>query len=710
MTATTTEVRLTIPIELSGCATWLLSQSDPAVVADALQLCEIAFNTLRRGVCDTESERLVFTHNTQVLALQAEVQQERDKTHTLVNELRQASDASVAADRLRHKAALDVLQRQMGDSSAAHQMIQTQLLEERSSHSLAHSIELKATIEEYDGRLAQQVKSSVDERALQLSTMDQENTSLREGHQCMIDSLQKERRSLTEQLCVERSTQQQSIDDAQCELRSRLEREASHLLASTQVDTTRRFDVLRSEISNLNAELKNKQGCEAMAREEVRNQCKECMASQTTAHVHAIEELKMQLRQRGDEHLQSLASRDEAQRKDAEWLKEELKRRSESLEIALAAKDIAAFDFSKRVEALASENREVLSCLSGSHARGRIGEHMVESTFSRLQMGTWQDDSSNPAEGFADALWEFCSTTGAPKLSALIEVKNVAALHSQKDIAKFHNDMASAIASNRANAGMFFSLSARFPGTRPLHICIMHGVPVCVASRSADDPMPATSLIELAFHAMAEVWPMICRQRGSGVEGTILAAAEHYDRQLQDMDKLSKRIISISRLSVSLAREAKGLERLRDDWSTGIERLRHAHPQLVPEAFIEEEDTRGGVPEELRVGLGEELGGELGGELVGLGGDPWSSPGALDLFLAINAFKGKQSGRKRYPKHLSDLTLTTEAQTFINSMQNSLETANEKLKRAAAVDSNKERANKKRKMQSEEDKGVESGD
>lgn len=686
------EVRLEIPADQAGCVTWIQSQTDPGVVADALHLCETAFNALRRGVCDTEAERLVQLHNEQIKSLQTELQKERDRCSALVNELRQAADASLASERERHRGVVETLQRQLKDSTEAHQRIQNHFLEERCSHSsaleseiqrlrerlqvdttelkLQQAAELNGMKEDYERKLlARETSASKTHSALQ-ERLNEERSQLAAEHKQVTESLQQERQQLMEQLCRERSDRQRCIDAASKELQARIEKDAEH-----------RVELLQEEVSTLVGKLKSLQGCEALAKEEARKQYLECIAIKDAAHQQSLEEMKQRLDQQEKHHEHILSTREDARNKDIEWLKNELQKRTEALDSALTAKDNAVAEFSRRVESLAAENREMISNLSGtSTARGKVGEHLVETTFARLQLGSWQDDSANPAEGFADALWEFSHPSSPHKLSALVEVKNVAAIHSQKDVVKFHTDLQTAIANGRANAGMFFSLSARFPGTRPLHLCLMYGVPVCIASRSADDPMPASSLIEMAFHAMAEIWPMVCKQGlNTDVEQTIHAVAEHYDHQLQELERLSKRIASLSRLAASLSREVKALEKFRSDWTKDIEKLRQMYPQLCLDTQTADEED------------------ETGEEAM----DVWTSSGAVQFMEAISSFRDRGT-KKRYPQKLSDLELTTDSQAFVDSLPNALEIATFRLKRQAATEANREKAEKRRRVVAEE--------
>lgn len=124
-------------------------------------------------------------------------------------------------------------------------------------------------------------------------------------------------------------------------------------------------------------------------------------------------------------------------------------------------------------------------------------------------------------------------------------------------------DLQAAATSDRANAGLFLSLAARCPGKPALHLTLEQGLPVLYASRDEDDATPAASLVQLAFQAMASAWPMICRQRGAGIELSLRAAAEQFEQILGKCEALSKHARSIERSASSLLREAKAIEAAR---------------------------------------------------------------------------------------------------------------------------------------------------
>jgi hypothetical protein len=189
---------------------------------------------------------------------------------------------------------------------------------------------------------------------------------------------------------------------------------------------------------------------------------------------------------------------------------------------------------------------------------------------------------------------------------------------------------------------MLISLNARCPNTRPLHISLYQGVPVCIVSRAADDGLSAAAMVELGFLAMAQAWPLICRQRGSNSEQTILAAGHHLDMQLQDFEKVVKKIMTMAGCATRMAREAESMKKLVTEMIRGIDVLRQSHPQLSPavEDLPEEEPSTADDEEE-----------------------DWESEGAEDLLAAYNQYLDSQAANTKthYPKTHNQLSLSEAA-------------------------------------------------
>ena len=273
-------------------------------------------------------------------------------------------------------------------------------------------------------------------------------------------------------------------------------------------------------------------------------------------------------------------------------LQEGIKKRD--ADIANAEERIAALigEDRQRLEQLVKQQSDAMTRFSGVASRGHLGERIVAHIFARLQLGEYIDESGVPGDGYADGLWVYQPSACVPRLSAIVEVKNAQMLHSQKDIGKFQRDLLAGVESTRVNAGLFLSLGCRYAGKPPLQLVIEHGIPVCYASREEDDALPVSCMIELAVRSLAEAWPLICRQRGEGVQLTVAAASEQFEKLMQDCQNFSKHIAKITKAAKTQLVEAQQLVKIRDRMVQGIDAVRINHPSLVPEALDKNEDEQ----------------------------------------------------------------------------------------------------------------------
>lgn len=184
-----------------------------------------------------------------------------------------------------------------------------------------------------------------------------------------------------------------------------------------------------------------------------------------------------------------------------------------------------------------------------------------------------------------------------------------------------------------------------------------------LVSRAADDALSAAAMVELGFLAMAQAWPLICRQKGSNSEQTILAAGQHLDVQLQDFEKVVKKIMSMAGCATRMAREAESMKKLVNDMVRGIDVLRQSHPQLTPSAeeVIEE---------------------DLSSPLTGAEEEDWESEGAEELVAAYNQYLDSQAANSKthYPKTPSQLQLSTAAESFLKDHPSAFKTVESKVK------------------------------
>ena len=107
-------------------------------------------------------------------------------------------------------------------------------------------------------------------------------------------------------------------------------------------------EIRLKEIEALNHELDRKKGSEALARQEVFQEM-----SKKVAEVEA----------------QKLA--------EAAWLKNELAQRDAALSEVRAAKDTATEDFSRRMEVIVSEHRDLVLRLSGATVKGQKNNQII---------------------------------------------------------------------------------------------------------------------------------------------------------------------------------------------------------------------------------------------------------------------------------------------------------------------------------------------
>lgn len=153
-------------------------------------------------------------------------------------------------------------------------------------------------------------------------------------------------------------------------------------------------------------------------------------------------------------------------------------------------------------------------------------------------------------------------------------------------------------------------------------------------------------MIELAFHAFASLWPAIARSRGDDTGGLLDAVARHFEAQVEELTKLSKKIDNVERMAITLQREAVGMKKIRDALCTGVDQVRLQYPQLT-------------LSEEAHSAVEQ--------------GDAWTSANGKALLAAIAAYKTAKKGR--YPKGLHDLEVAEEVLTFASGLPNCFEKA-----------------------------------
>jgi hypothetical protein len=656
----TVQVELLVPLERKDCACWVLKQTDPGVIADALQLCEVAYYGVKSSVQNEEVGKRLAIRDEEIGEVRKELQEERKNTHTVTKRLQQSHDEAAHAERTRHDAMLQGLNGEI-------LRLGRQIREQKESDASAAQSEAQALKDSYEIRIAR-VCSNASQMQQKLEAQFEDNVQVaQQQKENAIQIREAEYEKLKDKLALQRTNHVSEMDTTVSGLRHQLTHEFGQAEKSFRVESERKLELLQSEIQSLTIDVGNRRGSEAVVREETRAHYSEIVV----AHENTMKDLRTQLHQFQDEHHREMLQKDERQRQDLEWYRQELSRRQIELVEATKKKDTLSADFTTRIEAMAASNSELMGSLSGtSTAKGRVGEKFVQTVLAGLCLGVYRDDSHTQAQGYADGLWEWQSQTAAPKLSCIVEIKNVAGtLHSMKDIKKWEDDLSTAVSSGRANAGMFFSLAACYPNTQPIHLCMMCGVPVCIASRAENDAIPARSLVELSFRAFAEIFPLLCKQRGEGAEATMQAAVEHIQSIYHDLAKFSKHITTLNRLGNSILKEANGVGTLRDEMVRSIDCLRQRHPVLVYEqtTFQDLNDEQHAAQE-----------------------DPWASAGALALLDAVATYLDAQTSQKRrYPKTMEQLSnseegLGAEAFDFCQTMPNALVVACQRVRQRSA--------------------------
>lgn len=674
----TSDVLLKVPADRTSCVAWLKKQ-DPPIVADALSLCEAAFSAVRRDVSEGEVARIEQLHALHVKQVREKFEREKsvlaeevriakesadslahenerrhsDSQEVLRGKLRQAQDESAralqqAVDLYRQK--LSTLEARLAENdsildaaqTAKRDAINDAIAKERSraeaDRMRVEAIfqkDLEAIRQELASKSASDAQMLADERARHARDVEEIRDQQRKGF-----TEQEVRFSEQEaKLIAARTSKEEAIEEALEKQRRRLEEDASQ-----------REQKLQRQAGSLLQDLEAMRGTEAQAllaeklRQETQQQAKD--------HQHAkdLEVLREQHRITEGFLRADIAKRD--------------------TDIASSGTQIAALVREgavdrERLEQLVQQQSDAMARYSGVASRGQLGERTVADVFARLQLGEYSDESGMPEDGYADGLWVYQPSACVPRLSAIVEVKDVRTLHSQKDIGKFQRDLLAGVESTRVNAGLFLSLGCRYAGKPPLQLVIEHGIPVCYASRAEDDALPVSCMIELAVRSLAEAWPLICRQRGEGVQMTVAAAAEQFEELMHSCLNFSKHIAKIVKAAKTQLVEAKHLEKIRDQMVQGIDGVRTNHPSLVPEVLEQNEDEEATADEMVPP--------------TPSSGDLWAT---VEGQLFLSAFRAGKHGRI-YPKEAADLKLDKVTVAFVQSHPDAFSAAKEVLQKEA---------------------------
>ena len=332
-----------------------------------------------------------------------------------------------------------------------------------------------------------------------------------------------------------------------------------------------------------------------------------------------------------------------------EMLREQLTNTNKQLEAIFREKEDVVLRSKCEMKTLLDEQKNFISNLRGSNTNvGQFGENFVARVFAGLQLGQWTDKHAEASCG--DALWEWSANNSGGPLRCLIEIKNAASLHSQKDIAKFWSNVDSNVRCGKINAAMLISLSARIAGARPIDLKIHSGIPVFLASRDSFDGLPAATLVEFAFHSFASMWPAVARNVDGDEPHDLTDAFSRYlNAAYDDFEALSKRINLIERSAITIQREATALRKQRDAMVNHIDQFKTLYPQLVP---ADNEETE---------------------EEVSSYDEFWETDLGNSFLNAVEMFKNEKRGR--YPKEMADLKLDETISSSVATIPNVLEKA-----------------------------------
>ena len=231
-----------------------------------------------------------------------------------------------------------------------------------------------------------------------------------------------------------------------------------------------------------------------------------------------------------------------------------------------------------------------MSSLTGnSHRLGDTGENFVKRRMSTLNLGVYEDESSNPNAGYADGTWRFdyVEERCIPPIICLCEIKNEEEI-SNKDIDKFCKIDVPAAQNLGKNWGVFISLRRRLAGRPSISIDKRLGIPIMCISRDCTDSISAEKVIEMAFHTIVELWPMMQKDKhGEGVDSVLSRVSEHLDIQREEIEKMNKQVLDMERCGNQILKRANTMKSIQEGLMKGILHLRNADVRLCVTNFEE---------------------------------------------------------------------------------------------------------------------------
>lgn len=527
----TTTVKLVIPESRIGCASWIENQS-PDCVADALDITEACYNALQREVSQCEISQL----GEEIVSLRRRVIEQENETFDAVRRAVAEARASWATT---HEEELSRLQAEAATLRSQVQHREIELTEATRQAVIAARTSLTALHQQELSQLAEESAS------LRLRLQQQDNAML-EG--------------IKSAVLAERSSLQSRHMDELGDLRN-----AHHIAEES----------LNQRLQSALNELSQRDTADRLEIAELKTQAQDQLMLERRESQHKLEQQRLDYERRFQE-------KETAANANTEWLKAQLDK-------VTSEKDRALIEYTTATARMMEEQKDFMHSLRGTSASiGRIGENLVEQIVSQMNLGTWEDTHTSQADGTADGVWEWDGSASSGKLCAMVETKNVHCLNSKKDIGKFWENVNCGVRQDRINAAVLISLRARIPNTRQFDISMYQGIPILQASRGPEDALPASTLIEVAFTTLAAAWPLINRSHHVDDKDAILeTVSKQYETQLEELEKLSKRIDAVDRSGIALQREAAGLRKIRDTIVGSVNQVRLQFPCLVPEPLVE---------------------------------------------------------------------------------------------------------------------------
>jgi hypothetical protein len=230
--------------------------------------------------------------------------------------------------------------------------------------------------------------------------------------------------------------------------------------------------------------------------------------------------------------------------------------------------------------------------VGNSQRRGEIGENFVKLVHDELRLGVLHATSHARRPGVCDHLWAraACGDAAAP-LAVMVETKYAARGDTTEDVEKFLRDVDAGVRTGARNGAIYLSLCGPIAGRARIDVEKVHGVPVLWASRADDDALSARSLVELAFHAFASMWPLLHRAEDAAHRELLPELRASLQRQLEHAHALEPSIRFLEATSEQTRREAEALRKKQKKMVTELTNLQARHAELSMAVVATDDDA-----------------------------------------------------------------------------------------------------------------------